>query len=323
MPARPHIIAGLFALVAVAPMRYPALRAPTAAHADAVPDGTFEGAWREAQVRLTRRGGAVIVVHPIASLYVATGTHYSRMATLAASDSTRVPACDRFWGHSGRYRLTHDTLTLYPMVGRDARLAAGDSIRFHVRASGDTLWLSGRFSEHYLPVDGPLVPDTAGPFVAQEILLMRVATGAAPTRSQGSRPVAPLRVDAVPNGTYSGVWREVEVRVVARDSSVHVVHQDPSLFLATGTHYSKMAVLGNGDTATANLCDVFWGNAGRYELSRDTLTYYPIVARDRGLPNAEKAGERYLVKARGDTLWMKWINGPFPSHETWLVRVAR
>lgn len=322
MLARPHIIATLCGLIAVAPMGYQALRAPTTADARAVPDGTFEGAWREVRVRLTRRDGTVIVVRPVASVYIATGTHYARMATLSPSDTSSVPVCDQFWGTSGRYRLSHDTLTLTPTVGKDARVAAGDSITYHVRTKGDTLWLSGRSSEHYLRNDGRLIPDTAGPLVAEEILLVRAAPGAAPARSQGARSRAASSVSTFPDGTYEGAWRIIEVRVTFTDGSLHVFHQDPSLFLATRTHYSKLAMLGFA-TKGSNPCNKFYGNGGRYEVSHDTLTYYPIVGKDPDLPEKEKDGERYLVKARGDTLWMKWINGEFPSHETWFVRVPK
>lgn len=308
MPARPQLIATFFGLVAIAPAGYRALRAPNAFDATAVSDRAFEGAWREVQVRLTRRDGSVILVHPIAGIYVATATHYGRMATLAQSDTSQVPVCGQFWGTSGPYRLRHDTLTLAPTVGLDETLAAGGSARYHVRAKGDTLWLSGRFNE--------------GPFVAEEILLVKVAPGAAPARSPGSRSNAASGAGVFPGGTYEGVWREVEVRVKSQDGALHIVHQDPSLFLATRTHYSKLAVLGY-ETKGSNPCNKFFGNGGRYEVSHDTIIYYPIVGKDPNLPEEEKDGERYLVEARGDTLWMKWINGEFPFHETWFVRIAR
>lgn len=156
---------------------------------------------------------------------------------------------------------------------------------------------------------GRFVQDTASPFVAQEILLVRVPSGA--TSGSGAIP-----------GGYAGAWREVEVHVTIRDS-VHVFHQEPSLFLATRNHYAKLATTGYNDPATTKPCGMFWGNSGRYEMSGDTLTYYPVVAKEPDLPEVEKDGERYLVRAKGDTLWMKWVNGQYKVHETLLVRLAR
>ena len=123
MPARPQTIATLIGLVSLVPPldpTYQAQWAPTAIRASAVPDRAFEGAWREVQVRLTRRDGTVILVRPIAGLYVATATHYAQTATLALSDTNKVPVCNQFWGTSGRYRLAHDTLTLNPDAVRNA-----------------------------------------------------------------------------------------------------------------------------------------------------------------------------------------------------------
>ncbi len=290
-------------------MRDRTLRAPSDIPVNAVAAGSFEGVWREAQVRLTRRDGTVLLIRPTTSLYVATATHYSTAATLAESDTGKVFSCDRFWATSGRYHLAHDTLTMNPSVGHDAFLAAGDSIRFHVRTRRDSLWLDGPLSEHYQRVNERFVPDTASAFVAQEILLVRVPWG------------APSRAGAIPGG-YDGVWRILEVRVKFQDT-LHVIHQDPSLSLATRSHYSVLAVLGYKDPATTKPCALFYGNSGRYELSGDTLTHYPVVAKDPDLPAKEMDGERYLVKAMGDTLWMKWLNAPFQSHEALFLRIAR
>lgn len=145
----------------------------------------FEGVWREDQVLVTRRDGSVITVRPAASIYVATGTHYSMMATfglpprplfktLVPTKAEKIAAYDTFWGHSGSYRLAGDTLTLLPIVARMPNLMAGGYQRLLTRAVGDTLWLIGRFSNYYFRVGTELVPDTLGPFVAEEIRLVRI-----------------------------------------------------------------------------------------------------------------------------------------------------
>lgn len=85
MPTKPQVIATLLGLAAVAPLRHQVLHTPMAIRADTVPDDAFEGAWRAAQIRLTRRDGAVLLVRPVTSLYVVTATHYSTAATLVES----------------------------------------------------------------------------------------------------------------------------------------------------------------------------------------------------------------------------------------------
>lgn len=145
----------------------------------------FEGVWREDQVLVTRRDGSVITVRPEASIYVVTGTHYSMMATfglpprplfktLVPTEAEKISAYDTFWGHSGSYQIAADTLTLHPIVARMPNLMAGGYQKLHTRAVGDTLWLIGRFSNYYFRVGKELVPDTLGPFLAEEIRLVRV-----------------------------------------------------------------------------------------------------------------------------------------------------
>lgn len=144
-------------------MRFQASRAPNSHLASAVPDNALEGAWRCPQVRVTLRNGTVIVDRQT-TLLVASKTHYSTNGT------TGDPP--QFYGNSGRYELAHDTLTLHPLVAMDPQ-ERGGSKRYHVRAIGDTLWLTGRTEDFHHLKDGRLVPDTAVAYRVVEILLIR------------------------------------------------------------------------------------------------------------------------------------------------------
>jgi hypothetical protein len=148
----------------------------------------FEGVWREDRILVTRRDGSLITVRPEASIYVVTGAYYSMMATfgvrprpvfksLVPTDSEKIVAFDTFWGHSGRYELAGDTITLHPIVAKSPNLMAGGFQKFRLRASADTLWLSGRFRNYYFRVGDRLVADSLNWFVAEEIQLVRMPPG--------------------------------------------------------------------------------------------------------------------------------------------------
>lgn len=183
---RPAVIATLGALVGVTPTRFNLLPAPAPFRGNAAArGGAFEGAWREVQVQVTLRNGKVILIHPEASLFVATKAHYSKMATSGDPPrpvfKTLDPTCaelakayQTFWGNTGRYEMAGDTLTFYPIVARDPNLMGGIE-RVHVRASRDTLWLTGKTDDIYYRQDGRLVPDTTASYIAVETILVRVA----------------------------------------------------------------------------------------------------------------------------------------------------
>lgn len=145
----------------------------------------FEGVWQEHETLVTRRDGSVFPVHPEASLYVVTRTHYAMMATfgvpprplfltLNPTDSEKVLGYDTFWGHSGQYELVGDTLVLHPVVARMPNLMAGGVQRLRLRADGDSLWLTGNFTDYYFRVGDRLVADSSGPFIREQIQLVRV-----------------------------------------------------------------------------------------------------------------------------------------------------
>ena len=128
--------------------------------------------------------------------------------------------------------------------------------------------------------------------------------------------------------SLQGVWRAVEVTVTnpnpppnARPKGTHTNLQ-PSLLICTAKHYSMTA-----DTAveprpttpvkqeeklTVEELQARWGpfiaNAGTYEVSGDTLTTHPVVAKNPGLQG--KLVGRATIKLEGNNLWATGVEGP-------------
>jgi Lipocalin-like domain len=128
--------------------------------------------------------------------------------------------------------------------------------------------------------------------------------------------------------SLQGVWRAVEVTVTnpnpppnARPKGTHTNLQ-PNLLIFTAKHYSMIA-----DTAveprpttpvkeegklTVEELQARWGpfiaNAGTYEVSGDTLTTHPVVAKNPALQG--KLVGRATIKLEGNNLWMTVVEGP-------------
>ena len=87
----------------------------------------------------------------------------------------------------------------------------------------------------------------------------------------------------------------------------------PVFIIFTPTHYAMLGIIGeharpmyktinptNEEKVAAY--DSFWGNAGTYEITGDTVTIRPIVAR---VPNFMAGGfQKYQFLLEGDTLWL-------------------
>lgn len=113
-------------------------------------------------------------------------------------------------------------------------------------------------------------------------------------------------------GPVEGVWREVEIVVTGANAST-IQSPQPSLYIFTPTHYAMLGTLGESPRALykafdstkdekISAYDSFWGNAGTYELTGDTVTIRPIIAR---VPNFMTGGfQRYQFRLDGDTLWL-------------------
>lgn len=178
------ILAGIivFATVSARSKAPPILSVGTAI---ALASNVFEGTWREDQVVVSRRDGRVVTVRPEASLYVVSSTHYAMMATFGVpprplfqdftpTDAERIVAFNTFWGHTGRYDVEGNTITLHPTVAKSPNLMAGGRMTLGARASGDTLWLTGDFNNYVFRVRGHLVPDTFEPWSREVIRLVRI-----------------------------------------------------------------------------------------------------------------------------------------------------
>jgi hypothetical protein len=127
--------------------------------------------------------------------------------------------------------------------------------------------------------------------------------------------------------SLQGVWRAVEVTVTnpnpppnARPKGTHTNLQ-PNLLIFTAKHYSVIA-----DTAveprpttpvkeegkpTVEELQARWGpftaNAGTYEVSGDTLTTHPVVAKNPALQG--KGVLHATIKLEGDNLWVTVLEG--------------
>jgi len=108
-----------------------------------------------------------------------------------------------------------------------------------------------------------------------------------------------------------GAWRVVEV---IGPGPRTVTSPQPGLLLFTGRHYSYTFVTSEGPRAplaigptTAEALATAWNpftaNAGTFEISGETMTRRPIVAKD---PSSMVPGvfNEYLYRVVGDTLWI-------------------
>jgi len=126
---------------------------------------------------------------------------------------------------------------------------------------------------------------------------------------QSSSATAPQKRIA---GPLEGVWREAEIVVTGRDASA-IQNPQPSLYIFTPTHYAMSGVLVDHPRTLYKTIDPtkeekiaaydsFWSNAGTYEVTGDTVTIRPIIAR---VPNFMSGGFlKYEFRLDGDTLWL-------------------
>ncbi len=103
--------------------------------------------------------------------------------------------------------------------------------------------------------------------------------------------LAVFAVSALGKTKLEGVWQLVEVKHMGGPTEGTVNNPQPGLVIFTGKHYSMMAVLSDTprtdveDPAKATAAELLavWGpfiaNSGTYEISGDTLTTQPTVAK--------------------------------------------
>ena len=127
--------------------------------------------------------------------------------------------------------------------------------------------------------------------------------------------------------SIQGVWRPVELTVTnpnpgpnARPKGTHTNLQ-PGLLIITAKHYSltiDTAVEPRATTPpkeqekpTVEELQARWGpfvaNAGTYEVSGDTITTHPVVAKNPALQG--KLAGRATFKLEGDNLWVTQLEG--------------
>lgn len=130
-----------------------------------------------------------------------------------------------------------------------------------------------------------------------------------------------------------GAWRVVEI-ATAGPGGRTLASPQPGLLLFTGGYYSYTLVTGEEPRPAvppgfANATELLavWGpftaNAGTFEVSGDTMTRRPMVAKS---PDAMAAGafNEYTFRLSADTLWVTTVGteaGPSRSPST--VRYVR
>jgi hypothetical protein len=130
---------------------------------------------------------------------------------------------------------------------------------------------------------------------------LAVVAALAPSALAAQQPVDALQ----------GAWQIVEVSSAAGTNS----SPEPGLLLFTGGYYSytlvnrsRPAMPGGLPTASELLAvwNPFSANAGTFELSGDTMTRRPLVAKD---PRAMEPGafNEYAFRISADTLWLTTI----------------
>ena len=138
-------------------------------------------------------------------------------------------------------------------------------------------------------------------------------------------------------GSIQGVWQVVQVNMTgATPRTILIPEPRPNLTIITGRHYSHIQIESDGPrtapsdmtTATADELRAGWGpfggEAGTYEVTANTITMHPIVAKN---PAAMAPGAFMTItfKVQGDTLWLteqRNQRGPIASPTTFkAVRV--
>ena len=137
------------------------------------------------------------------------------------------------------------------------------------------------------------------------------------------------------SGALQGVWRAVEVTLTGPNGRT-LTNLQPNLTVVSARHYARVEVQAEASRpivadvakATADELRAVWGpfvaEGGTYELSGETLTMRPIVAKN---PAAMTAGAIivYSCKVDGNTITLtqqRNQNGPYANPATIkLVRV--
>jgi hypothetical protein len=132
-----------------------------------------------------------------------------------------------------------------------------------------------------------------------------------------------------------GAWQSIEIVTPGPGGSTTVTTQ-PSLYIFTAKHYSIAAVTSNeprpqlpADVRQATAAELlatwfpYTSNSGTYEVSGDTLTMRPLVAKN---PSVMNVGNYFVnsVKIDGNTLSLtvtRSVNGPVTNSST--VRLKR
>jgi len=121
---------------------------------------------------------------------------------------------------------------------------------------------------------------------------------------------AMLTAQSGPRGPLEGAWKVAEVVVTGADAS-NTPNPQPGLFVFTRTHYSIMYVPGNQPRALFKAqdpttqekiaaFDSFIANTGTYEVTGNTFTIRPMVAR---FPNFMAGGfTKYQFRIDGNNL---------------------
>ena len=146
--------------------------------------------------------------------------------------------------------------------------------------------------------------------ILKVMLLLTITAVTISCRSSEPASSAAVESDKKASNPLEGVWRETEVVVTGRDASNNQKAQ-PSLYIFTPTHYAMLGTIGDHPRAllkSFNLTseekiaafDSFFANAGTYEISGDTLTIRPVVARN---PSFMAGGfDKYQFRLDGDSL---------------------
>jgi len=137
-----------------------------------------------------------------------------------------------------------------------------------------------------------------------------------------------------------GAWRVTDMRTTSPDGSVTMSNPQPGLYIFTETHYSMMYVpseeprpldagdipmlgsLNPTDEEKVASWETFIANSGTYELSGDTLTTRPMVAKSANLMAA--GGPLTMsYEVMGDMLHVTFAPPWTPDIETFtmLVRI--
>jgi hypothetical protein len=137
--------------------------------------------------------------------------------------------------------------------------------------------------------------------------------------------------------SIQGAWKITQVTTTGTDART-ISNPQPSLYVFTAKHYAILSVntdqprpdLGRGAVATATadqlraVYNPFTANAGTYEVSADSLTARPIVAKNPGAMSSG-AFTTYTFKLDGTTLTLVQKannNGPATNPTTFtLTRV--